>query len=200
MRFLSALNRAIDARDLDFVYSLVDEGFTVDGGPGGIIDGTAMALQSFEGVFGLENLRFNYEGMSYGWDDLRALVNEGSFQYRNDDICGPSNAVAAEDIPESLRDEFLSRWLYVDGSNVRVRKSPSMDGEVITSLSYVALRPVYKGGRGVTVGPWVGVNIPGGGTGFLHIDYLSTFQKRQICFRNYWGTWKISGYLTGGGR
>jgi hypothetical protein len=191
LAFRKKLIAAAEKKDWRFIYSIVDPKISTSFG-----DDSGIA--AFKGRWGLEDKDTKF------WKEfLPVIKNGGAFtgEGRN-----RLNYFSAPYTFSSWPDDVDGfEYLAIFGNRVNLREKPSMDGRVISQLSYNVVGIDEEASIRKKTGPgeydfeydWYKVKTLGGMEGFVkpeyvrsHIDYRAGFEKKR-------GVWKMTFFLAG---
>ena len=182
LAFRTKLIAAAEHRDANYILSIVDP--KIKNGFGGD-DGIANFKREWK--LTSKNSKF--------WKEfLTVIKNGGAFGEWRTTFTAPYTFSSWPDDVDGFE------YHVIFGNNVNLRKSPDMNAEVITKLSYnvVEIQPetVPKSGKSEYPGWWL-VKTRGGLEGYVkrefvrsHIDYRAGFTKKK-------GVWKMDFFLAG---
>ena len=165
--FISSLKTAIEERDEDFIYSKIADTFYYDRDFGGMFNPSLSVVENFKNVIVLDNERLGEEYRDSGWRQLESYLNVRNFQVVGGDVCGPAGAYVFGGFPD---DSYWFSWGYIDGAGVRVRRDPSIDGRVLTQLTYEVIEPtgeVIDDLDPLQEVSWMGIIMPDGTSGYV---------------------------------
>ena len=90
----------------------------------------------------------------------------------------------------------------VTGSSVRVRSRPSLDGEVLATVSYEIVRPFFEKEAKVSMindekWPWLKVQLHDGTYGYIFGKYVRSSIDYRVGFEKKSEGWKIIFFIAG---
>ncbi len=97
-------------------------------------------------------------------------------------------------------DEFDAfEYGVVVGENVKVRKEPKLDGQVIGTLSYDIVKvtdwkPIIEAGKKQA---WVTVSLTGDAKGYIAEDYIRSPIDYRAIFEKKNGKWQLTAFVSG---
>ena len=187
LTFRTKLIDAIDRRDSAYIYSILDPKISLSfGGDSGIRD--------FKRIWRL------HQKSSPFWEEFSlAIKNGGRFDV---DASGKrSNLFYAPYTFTGFPDDLdIYDYAAIFGTDVNLRKEPSMKGQIITKLSYniVKIEPetVPKNGRSEYPG-WWRITTLGGLKGFVKKEYVRSSIDYRAGFEKKRGRWVMVAFIAG---
>jgi hypothetical protein len=190
VRTLTILRAAVAKRDRQAVYRLLAPKFEILRDFGGNADAKLSARKQLDAVLN-------------GWDGLTSLVaarNWGPFPEEKGLICGPApltqrdedRVIRAAKQRGDAEDDYWFEWLYVEGTNVPVRESPSFKARAIAMISREAVRTLKFEEN------WYRVALPNGREGFLFERSAVPIFAPRLCIRKIKGQWRLAAFVGGG--
>lgn len=133
------------------------------------------------------------------WEELLKVLSGGGFLHRNGGRISFSAPYSFDGFPEDL-DAFS--YLVIFGNAVALRDKPSLDGRVITRLSYNIVsvdfdRSVTSDNPNYSTLIWGAVTTIGGQKGYVSAQYLRSPIDYRALFEKRRGKWKMTAFVAG---
>ena len=184
--FVKQLREAVKNRDADFIYNHLDEKVELS-------FGGAEGLRNFKQLYKIKNPKNAF------WSNCDQILKIGGAFCKN-----------SLEEPNSNRYQFVFPYVFnleleepeayfftgvITGTNVNIRQSPSLEGEVIDQLSYevVTFQEPIK-----IDSPWYKIStLDQKIEGYVHSDYLYCPVFYRMFLGKIDGMWKITVFITG---
>jgi hypothetical protein len=139
-----------------------------------------------------------------GWQALASYASDPSstaVPEMKGVICAPGvptfDERALEKLSQTTRTDPMD-WGYPTVSGVEVRADPQPGAAVVDKLEMVMVR-ILPDESQASAGDWVKLVTPSGKVGYALASVLAPVGSDQLCYQKEGGSWKIAGYIGGGG-
>ena len=177
--FRKKLIAAAERRDLRYVKSIMDPKINL----------------SFGGYEGVKDFEALWKDKDEFWKEFLAVLKNGGVWMREG---GRRTMFTAPYSFSAFPDDLDSfEYFVIFGSDVRLRKSPGMDGEIITQLSYNVVKLVDDPANQAEKPKWFKISTLGGTTGYVSAEYVRSPIDYRAGFEKKRGRWVITYFLAG---
>ncbi len=181
--FRAKLISAAERKDAAYILKIIDPNIKLSFG------GDAGAA-TFKSMW-----RINEKDTRFWLNFLPVIKNGGRFVRENGKRMNLFYApYSFNGFPDDL-DAF--EYAMIFGTNVNLRKSPSIDGEIVAKLSYNIVKPEYVDSEPNARPTWVKLDTLGGLTGYVHVDYVRSPIDYRAGFEKKRGVWKMATFIAG---
>lgn len=181
LAFRTKLIAAVERKDANYIYSIVDP--NIKNGFGGR-DG----IMWFKRDWKLANRNSEF------WKKFEVVIkNGGAFWSDGTSKNSFTAPYSFSNWPDDL-DAF--EYFVIFGSDVNLRKTPGMTGEVITKLSYNIVKVLDEEPH-VARPAWRKVETLGGQKGYVSADYVRSSIDYRAGFEKKRGKWVMTFFLAG---
>jgi hypothetical protein len=179
LAFRTKLISAVERKDANYIYSIVDPNIK-----NGFGDRNGIAW--FKRDWKLQNKNSEF------WKKFASVINNGG-KFEGDQ---PKMFIAPFSFSNWPDDLDSFEYFVIFGSNVNLRKTPGMSGEILSRLSHNVIK-VLEEEPHVGRKDWRKVETLGGQTGYVSADYVRSPIDYRAGFEKKRGKWVMTFFLAG---
>lgn len=194
--FVADMKRAIDARDEEWIYSVLDHQVVSS-------YGDEEGIETFMTYWSPENDSTDF------WPYLTRVIDMGGVFLRDDnDVSGRYQFVFpyVYDLDLNLEDDYFMMGV-ITGKNVNLRSAPNKDAPVVAQLTYNVVHLIPAGEEEIAKMTFHGFGDPDWHqvmtmdkkhTGWVYWQYVYDLHgPRLFLFKDKAGQWKVSAFVAG---
>lgn len=150
---------------------------------------------SFGGHDGVKHFDGLWTDKNKFWREFLSVIKNGGHWLREGGRRTMFTAPYSFDgFPEEL-DSF--EYFVIFGSDVNLRRSPGMDGEIIGKLSYNVVKLSDDPANRAEKPEWFSITTLGGQSGYVSVDYVRSPIDYRAGFEKRRGRWVMTFFLAG---
>ncbi len=140
-----------------------------------------------------------------GWQVLAAYAGDDTAAPQPDlksVVCSPAFPNFSDDAMDAVLKQTKTEpneWSYPTSAGVEVRAKANAGAPVVDKLGLNLTRLLIDDSADAASADWIKIVTPAGKVGYVAGSALAPLGSDQICYSKEDGTWRIAGYVGGGG-
>jgi hypothetical protein len=181
LAFRTKLIAAAERKDLKYVMSIMDPDISL----------------SFGGHSGVKDFHELWTNKDEFWSEFLTVIKNGG-KYEPADGESGEMFIAPYSFSNWPEDLDAFDYMLVFGENVNLRETPSLDGKVITKLSYNVVKITdNKLIKGKKQADWYRIETLGGKKGWVKAEFIRSPIDYRAGFEKQRGAWKMTYFIAG---